>query len=144
MAPVIGAYLIVYGYNAENANSGACRTAGFALSCSNGVTSRKKVVGDSSGKTMEKKRRTGPAPSIAAASAVFGAAAIYSSEQGLSTAAASLSADEDGTPSTYSFGTVSLTVGAASRAACRSGGVQASAADKPSEQVAAKITSALA
>ena len=32
------------------------------------TTSRKKVVGDSSGKTMVQKRRHGPAPSIAAAS----------------------------------------------------------------------------
>ena len=32
------------------------------------TTSRKKVVGESSGKTMVQKRRAGPAPSIAAAS----------------------------------------------------------------------------
>jgi hypothetical protein len=32
------------------------------------MTSRKNVVGDSSGKTMVQKRRPGPAPSIAAAS----------------------------------------------------------------------------
>ncbi len=32
------------------------------------ITSRKNVVGDSSGKTIVTKRRTGPAPSIAAAS----------------------------------------------------------------------------
>ena len=32
------------------------------------ITSRKKPVGDRSGKTMSQKRRPGPAPSIAAAS----------------------------------------------------------------------------
>jgi hypothetical protein len=32
------------------------------------TTSRKKVVGDSSGKTIVQNRRVGPAPSIAAAS----------------------------------------------------------------------------
>ena len=32
------------------------------------TTSRKNVVGDSSGNTIVQKRRTGPAPSIAAAS----------------------------------------------------------------------------
>lgn len=61
---------------------------------------------------------------IAAASAVFGAAAIYSSEQGLFSATAALSADEDGAPSTYSFGNVSLTVGAEASSAYESEGMQ--------------------